>query len=226
MESLKLIKKFWEFNNQESLGSSTIAVYFYLIEQWDKNDKNDFSLSDKQVSSVLKLSRKTVKTAKDTLRNLGLLSYKSIAGFPCVYKLITDYEFNEVAVVDNKKAIVKKKETPKPKTEPKPQKSQKQLPTINTGKKENKLLADIPTEEEFLQYAKSLEIYNGNSPDIDFKIKTKYESWKDNGWKNGHDKPIRNWKITLKSTLPYLLTGNSFTEKVPKINRPKSTYNE
>ncbi len=223
MESLKLIKKFWEFNNQESLGSSTIAVYFYLIEQWDKNDKNDFSLSDKQVSFVLKLSRKTVKTAKDTLRNLGLLSYKSIAGFPCVYKLITDYEFNEIAL---DKKVVKKRETQKLKTEPKPQKLQKQLPIINADKKENKTPADIPTVEEFLQYAKSLEIYNGNSPDIDFKIKTKYESWKDNGWKNGHDKPIRNWKITLKSTLPYLLTGNSFTEKPPTIRRPKSTYNE
>lgn len=233
MESFELIKKFWEFNNREPIGHSTVSVYLLLIDVWDNEDKSDFTISDNQISKMLKLSRKTIKTAKDNLRNLGLISYKYREGFPCIYKIITDYEFVSEPILTKKKAQEQIKfETTAPQSE-------KQQPQKRTEQKDNvnpkvetviptvDLPDNVPTEQEFLEFAKSLEIYDAQSPNIDFKIKTKYETWKEAGWKNGHGKPIKNWKTTLKASLPYMLTPTSaFSGNVPKINRPKSTYNE
>jgi len=35
-------------------------------------------------------------------------------------------------------------------------------------------------------------------------VKHKYNSWFLNGWKDGNDKPIKNWKTKLLNTIPYL----------------------
>ena len=59
----------------------------------------------------------------------------------------------------------------------------------------------IPSLDEFMRYAKSLESYES---ELDLNISEKYENWKNNGWKNTFNRPISNWKSTLKSTLPYL----------------------
>ena len=82
---------------------------------------------------------------------------------------------------------------------------------------------DIPSFEEFMNYAKTLDIYEEG---LDVHLKIKYETWKDDGWVSGYNKPIVNWKQTLKNTMPYLRSNNKNIFNVPKINRPKSTYNE
>ena len=60
---------------------------------------------------------------------------------------------------------------------------------------------ETPTIEIFLNYAKTLEIYK---PNLDYAIKSKYQAWIDNGWKDGNGKIIKNWKTTLRNTMPYL----------------------
>ncbi len=223
MESFELIKRFWEFNNKEKLGASATSVYLLLLNVWDSNNRLDFSISDKKIGSLLKLSRPTVRTAKETLRNLGLLSYKIKEGFPCTYKIIIDYEFI-------------------PELTQTPIQIQKKLPLNNKQPKQNPIVEKeapetipiplpkgVPTKEEFLAYAKTIPIYDKNSPNIDFKITTRYESWVDNGWKNYYNNPIRNWKISLKNSLPYMLNDKGKQEslsKIPTIRRPKTTYNE
>ena len=81
----------------------------------------------------------------------------------------------------------------------------------------------IPSLNEFIGYAKSLE---GYEPELDLNISKKYESWINNGWKNTSNRPISNWKSTLKSTLPYLkkTSGeNSLSlQDIPSIKRPES----
>ena len=58
---------------------------------------------------------------------------------------------------------------------------------------------NIPGFEEFKQYAIS------KKDDVDLiALNFKYESWKENGWKNGNGKKIKNWKSSLLNTLPYL----------------------
>ena len=81
----------------------------------------------------------------------------------------------------------------------------------------------IPSLDEFIEYAKSLEGYEA---ELDLNISKKYESWINNGWKNTSNRPISNWKSTLKSTLPYLKNTsgeNSLSlQDIPNIKRPES----
>lgn len=68
--------------------------------------------------------------------------------------------------------------------------------------KENK---DIPTLDVFLSFCLQ-ETASAGLPwtAYEYPIKAKYESWVSNGWKDGHNKPIKNWKSKVKNTLPFL----------------------
>jgi len=58
---------------------------------------------------------------------------------------------------------------------------------------------EIPTFEIFSTYAKEKE------PKVNIKaLKNKYDAWVVNGWKNGNDRPIKNWKSALLQTLIYI----------------------
>ena len=73
----------------------------------------------------------------------------------------------------------------------------------NVNRNRNK--SNIPTEEEFLEYA--TVIYKQLEKDFEpfkFPVLAKYTTWIDNGWKNGHNKPIKNWKNTLNNTIPHI----------------------
>lgn len=59
----------------------------------------------------------------------------------------------------------------------------------------------IPEFSEFLAYALELKPNINNQ-----ELKLKYEAWKVNGWKDGNDKPIKNWKSKLAQTLKYIST--------------------
>jgi hypothetical protein len=57
----------------------------------------------------------------------------------------------------------------------------------------------IPEFQEFKNYA--LE----KKPEIDIEVlKLKYDAWVENGWKDGNNKVIKNWKSKLLNTIPYL----------------------
>lgn len=77
--------------------------------------------------------------------------------------------------------------------------------TVTDIKKEN----NIPEFSEFLAYAKEKE------PSIkESSLKNKYDAWIENGWKNGNDRKIKNWKSSLLQTMPYLeKNGKSTNEK-------------
>jgi len=58
---------------------------------------------------------------------------------------------------------------------------------------------NIPTWDLFLAYGKEKE------PSVKISaLKHKYDAWVVNGWKNGNDKPIKNWKSALLQTLSYI----------------------
>ena len=60
----------------------------------------------------------------------------------------------------------------------------------------------IPTEEEFMSYYKS-EL-SKQFPGLEFNVKTKYETWVDNDWKDGYGKKITNWKNKMKISVTYM----------------------
>jgi len=70
----------------------------------------------------------------------------------------------------------------------------------NKKQKEN-----IPPIDSFLGYAKTLEGYHDG---LEVAIKSKYQSWVANDWKDGYDKEIKNWKSKLSNTFPHLLKQN------------------
>lgn len=232
MYYLELIQKFWNFNRKIQLGSSTIVVYFYLLKL--ANDKNSYTItiSDVMMSNTLGLTRKTVQSCKEKLRNIGLIQYETKNGCPCSYRVMVDYNI-EIAesVIGNKHEL---KSISHIKTIEKSNLSLviNNVPNLIQTKEKNddkslKLLfgvCEIPSMEMFIEYAQSLDLYDAS---LEIKIKEKYFSWVGNNWKNTSNKPISNWKLSLKNSLPYMKDGdyekNVFLEPIPSINPPKSS---
>jgi hypothetical protein len=73
------------------------------------------------------------------------------------------------------------------------------------------------TYDEFLNYAKSIDIYK---PTLDYSIKSKYLSWVENKWIDGNGKKIINWKTTLRNTMPYL---KNFTMPIEETENERKT---
>lgn len=73
----------------------------------------------------------------------------------------------------------------------------------------------VPSENEFLDFCKTI---TKNFIEYEFSFKAKYESWVDNGWKDGNDKAIKNWKTKIKNTFPHL--------KPLKDGNPKQTQSD
>jgi len=241
--------------SEEFPQSSTITcTYFFLLESWDKNNREDFEISDYDISSKLKINRNTIINNRKILRDLGLINYQITKGFPTLYKIIPDYVIRKgkevIPVAEKEKVIAKKTVSPTlpPIVQEKPIKPVQQvqeqivLPTapiespklpltLLKSRQVTKELSNIPSLDEFMEYAKTLPIYEEG---LDEHIKIKYEIWKENNWVNGNGKPIINWQQTLKNTIPYLKSNNQAKNifnvpklnSIPKINRPKSTYNE
>ena len=77
----------------------------------------------------------------------------------------------------------------------------KYITTNKVKAKPVKKASAIPTQNEFLKYAKE------NDGQYDSKrngLILKYKSWVENNWKDGFDKPIKNWKSKLLNNLQYI----------------------
>lgn len=59
--------------------------------------------------------------------------------------------------------------------------------------------SSIPSFDEFKDYTIK------NQPETNLlQLELKYKSWRENHWRDGNDKPIKNWKSKLLNTLPYI----------------------
>jgi hypothetical protein len=245
MHYLELMRRFWDFNQKTSIGPTGISMYLYLLKIGSDNDSCDFQISDVVISIELGVTRKTVKSTKEKLRNLGLIKYQTTSGLASKYRLIGDYPLQ----IPNPEMVSKKeigKEEFIQQTEEygvslltevpfhtfsenindqeienhlsHTKQSLQPQPTTQKGNDEN-----IPSLEEFMTYAETLKIYE---PELDSEIQSKYENWKNNGWKNSSDRPITNWKSSLKSTLPFMksqIESHQLSlQSIPDIKRPKS----
>ena len=238
MEYIELIRKFWLSVKEYPQNSSVISLYLFLLENCDIKEKIDFELSDKEIGRRLRMDRNTVKRSKEILRNLGLINYQITNGYPTFYKIILDYSLRKsnkdipIAEKNIKKvpqeippAIPTIVSLPFPEIEtPQNKKETIEIPHVPPKQDRDKPKGNIPTLEEFLAYAKTLDLYEES---LIPHLKIKYETWEENNWTNGYGKPIINWKMTLKNTMPYLKNNNQNKNiSIPSINRPKTTYNE
>ena len=78
---------------------------------------------------------------------------------------------------------------------------------INNKPKKDKKGIIIPSISEFMDYYKN--DLSTKFPNLDFQVQTKYESWIENNWKDGNNKPIINWKTKLKATIIYFKPDNN-----------------
>lgn len=218
----ELVNRIWEFNENRSLGLSALAVYFYLLKIGFERGYNKFSVSDSQMSRELKMTRKTVKVCKEKLRHFGIICYQTRNGVPSDFQLNTDYPIifndalNEMKIDLRPLKFKKTKDLP---IESAPNKAQPELKTKQITI-QNERINDIPTLEEFLKHAKSLDSYDDH---LIFEVKIKYDNWISNGWKNNFDRPITNWKSALKNAIPYLKNNvqddQTLNPKIPNITR-------
>ena len=88
---LELIQRFWEFGPKARLSTTATVVYFYLLKRASDNNGYNVVISDVMLSETLGLTRKTIKPAKEALRNLGLIQYESRKGLSCSYRIILNY---------------------------------------------------------------------------------------------------------------------------------------
>lgn len=235
MYYLELIERFWIFNEKAKPGSTAIAMYLYLLKTAKACDAYDFKVSDVVLSKELGLTRPTVKTAKEKLRDLGLIRFQTKNGVLGSYRLILSYPLEASVPEEMKSSEIQM--TPSFKE----LKDDLNLELLNvevkspSGNIDQKINASsiqpanenikIPELEEFLAYARTLAAYQC---ELDELIKDKYQDWKDSGWKNNSDRLITNWKSSLKSTLPFLKNAahddQLSIQTIPDIKRPKSNF--
>ena len=71
--------------------------------------------------------------------------------------------------------------------------------------KNNKNNITPPPLSEFLEHSKiTCNKANLNFNELSFAIESKYETWVQDGWKDGNGNKIKIWKTKLNNTLPFL----------------------
>ena len=208
-----MIQRFWFFNESRPIGSTAISMYLYLLKIGHSQDRYDFKISDVVIAKELRLTRKTVKIAKQKLQGLGLIRYEIKNGLPCYYRLVLDYPFQlpdprtEMIIETEGEAMHIFEEV--------------DVMEANQSLTEIKVTRNIPTTNEFLNYAATLDSYDLT---LDPIIMEKYKSWINDKWQNSAGRPITNWRSLLKSIMPYLKFNDglhlSSAEDIPKIERP------
>ena len=228
----ELIQKFWKFNEKIGIGATAIAMYLYLLKLAKDVDEYSITASDVAVARALGITRKTVKATKQKLNKLGLIKYGTKNGISGSYRIIVDYPFREAGAGCGKETEREKySRDKKPEEEtaltPYHQKQKRndkdsnrnlnstegelpQTSTPNIGHQSR-----IPTLDEFLEYAQTLDAF---LPPLHSELIQKYSIWKDNGWKNNSNRPITNWRLTLKQVLPYMIdSANQKLDAFPSI---------
>jgi biotin operon repressor len=230
----ELIQKFWNLNQKAQLSTTAVAIYLYLLKLANDNNGYDVTVSDVAIGSTLGITRKTVKSARESLRNSGLVQYESKKGYSCSYRIVLNYPLQIPSQEKSQKVIIKhnpltaiaeKNENfvldglpviSTPETT-----EQKEKASYNSAPEPFKMRKN-PSLEEFMAYAHMLSGYEASMAS---DIKERYALWANNDWCNNLGKPITNWKSSLKNLLPYIKNrtnnGPLSLKSIPSIKPPK-----
>jgi hypothetical protein len=168
------LKKFWQTNEKQALGSSATALYFFILYLWKKNNYKEVEISEYKLTSSLKLARQTIHIAKKQLAKAQLISYSTKVGFAAKFKILSD--------IENKSSITKDF-----------------LKSIDSVPEEENNLG-YPSFHEFIKYTETLDLY---SDELYEKVEIQYHNWQDANWKNALGRPILDWKKLIKNKLPF-----------------------
>lgn len=71
-------------------------------------------------------------------------------------------------------------------------------------KPKNTVNEEIPSFQDVYLYVCTIPEYKSKAESIKFALQSKYDIWVDAGWKDGYNKPVKNWKVKIRNILPYL----------------------
>lgn len=231
MYYVELIDRFWVFSERVKPGTAAISLYLYLLNVAKENNSYQFRMSDVELGKRLGLSRATIKTAREKLRDFGLVQFATVNGAPASYRLIVNYTIGENDCDDTPNDLagtvvfVSENEIPFGNEEENKSEDADTSRDQNAVSRPQELLREkrmVPDLKEFLEYAKLLDAY---SPEIDELITAKYSGWLANDWKSDSGRVMINWRTSLKNVLPFLKSGVTDSQlsidKIPDIRRPK-----
>ena len=225
----------WSFENPELISPTHTAIYFFAIEHCNRLGwKEKFGFPSQMVMDAIGVKKHQTFTKHFT----DLVEWGFIG---LVQKSKNQYSANIISLISAKpkngkaldKAMIKhgakqgqstgqsmdsidKQETIEPINQ---ETNTEAIAPIEDQSEKTKIKKpEIPTEEEFMAYYKS-EL-SKQFPGLEFNIKAKYETWVDDGWKDGFRKKITNWKLKLKSTIPHLKAQYDPNRIQPIIGTP------
>lgn len=224
----ELYQKFFQYNRKQPLEPTLYVLYMALLEKWIENNLEPFEASTNDLLDKVNMSRATINRTKVLLKEKGLIEYGSEKGCTNKFTLIEIDEETEILKIEEKPQVpqmdVPKIEQPLEVTQ---EVAVPELPEEGSQKKAillNDLSNNIPMFSEVLDFAKTLKMYDDS---LEIYLQSKYDSWVENGWKNGFDKPITNWKSSIRNVVPHLMKSKNNTNIIiPTIQRPITTYNE
>ena len=200
-----LFRKIFELNSNNKVGSNTIAVFTFILYKCEEL-KKEIVLSDYEIARELGLSRQTVITAKNKLKQLGILDYNRNPGFPNRFVL------NEHELPKEIPKIVETKEI-----------SIEQLYLVPEPKIiANSSFSRYPTLQQFMKFSKTLPNYSEKLDDV---LIEKFNKWAKADWKNAIGKPILDWRAVVEKNMIMFESHSSLQNKsalkIPNIKRPK-----
>jgi hypothetical protein len=190
MNSYDLSRKWfdWTFENPERINPNHTALYFFIIEHCNRLGwKEKFGLPTTMAKEAIGI--RSYNTYINTLNDLVEFGFINL-----IEKSKNQYSSNIVALSNFNKALDNALDKALIKHTTKQGESNSSI-----NKQETKNNKQIPELSEFLAFAIQ-ECSNINQEDV----KHKYKSWILNEWKDGNDKPIKNWKTKLLNTIPHL----------------------
>jgi hypothetical protein len=210
MNSYELSRAFcnWAFENPEKIKPIHYAIYFFTIEHCNRLGwKEKFGLPSQMVMEAIGVKNwRTYSEGLKELVDFGFIRLVEVSKNQYSSNIVAIVNFTKAHTEAPTKALDKALSKHSTKHSQSTVSIDKQL-TIEQLNKEQ--INNIPSYSEFLQYA--LE----KQPTIDKQsLKLKYEAWVENGWKDGRDNEIKNWKSKLLQTIQYLPKKENQTPQI------------
>ena len=185
MTYIDYIKNFWLQHNAYSLTVTETALYFYLLEtnnlcKWANtfNRNNSKVLADLGIASL-----KTLSAARNRLKQVGLIDFKTRNGSPVVtYTLVKFTEVREQVSAELNKTKTKTNNNSGELFPPTPTREEK--PKASRAKKPEQIM---PTLEQVKEY------FKGKMPDWEAQAEKFFWYFDSLGWKNANGTKIERW---------------------------------
>ena len=222
MNSYELSRAFidYAFENPDKIKPNHYAVFFFAIEHCNRLGwKRKFGLPTTTTMEAIGI--KSYNTYISSLRELvdwGFIKMIEKSKNKHSSNIVELSNFNKALGKALDKALIKhatkQDESTSESTSESIDSINKQLnkEQLNKEQLNNITTEPIPPFDEFLEYA--IEKKPKVCP---IELKLKYEAWKENGWKDGHDKTINKWRSKLLQTLPYIKDKSFSSPNGPSI---------